>query len=384
MNTQANRERTKRERDPRIDFFRGLALLFIFIDHIPNNSWAYATLKNFGFSDASEVFVLLAGYSAAIAYGLNRGSDFESSFRRAMRRAGEIYIWHIGIFIASAALLFAAAHYFDKPDYVDNIFLRDIVTDPGRSLLSALALLYQPNQMNILPLYVVLMLWLPFVLLLLRHSVALTLIVSFAIWAIANASGFNLPINRPGEGWYFNPLAWQLLFTTGAAAAVLSEQHATKVRRELILLAGAYVAFAFLNAAPWIAITWLPNDPLLPPDLVGQVSKNYLSVWRYLHILALAYLVASLVPANSPWLKQAWAGAIAACGKHSLEIFGLGTLLSFLGWIALAELGPGELVELVVNIAGMALLGWTAWHLSRRKLQQRAARSGAPPTAQAD
>jgi hypothetical protein len=369
----------KRERDARVDFFRGLALLFIFIDHIPNNSWANATLKNFGFSDASEVFVLLAGYSAAIAYGINRGGSLSTSVRRAMRRAGEIYIWHIGIFIASAAILFAAAHYFNKPDYVDNIALRDLVVDPGRSLLSALALIYQPNQMNILPLYVVLMLWLPVVLLLLRHSVALTLIVSFAVWAIANAAGVNLPINRPGEGWYFNPLAWQLLFTTGAAAAVLSEQHATKVRTELLVLAAAYVVFAFLNAAPWIAIDWLPNDPVLPPDLVGQVSKNYLSVWRYLHILALAYLVASLVSADAPWLKKPWAAAIETCGKHSLEIFALGTLLSFLGWIALAELGPGGLVELMVNIVGLGVLGWTAWHLSRRKLQQRAARAAIGP-----
>lgn len=362
----------KRERDARIDFFRGLALLFIFIDHIPNNSWANATLKNFGFSDASEVFVLLAGYSAALAYGLN-SSRFENSFRRAMRRAGEIYIWHIGIFVVSAILLYGAAHVFNKPDYVDNVALRDIVTDPGRAIVSALALLYQPNQMNILPLYVVLMLWLPFVLVLLRHSVALTLIVSFAIWAVANANGFNLPANRPGQGWYFNPLAWQLLFTTGAAAAALSAQHATRIRREVLVLAAAYLVFAFLNAAPWVAITWLPNDPLLPADLVGHVSKNYLSVWRYLHILALAYLVASVVPADAAWLRQSWATAVGACGRHSLEIFGLGTLLSFLAWIALAELGPNDLVELVVNTVGLVVLGWAAWHLSRRKLQRREA-----------
>lgn len=357
----------KRERDARIDFFRGLALLFIFIDHIPNNSWAYATMRNFGFADASEAFVLLAGYSAALAYGLHH-SRFENSFRRAMRRAGEIYIWHIGIFIASAILLYGAAHLFNKPDYVDNIALRDLVTDPGHAIVGALALIYQPNQMNILPLYVVLMLWLPFVLVLLRHSVAVTLIVSFAIWAVANASGFNLPANRPGEGWYFNPLAWQLLFTTGAAAAALSAQHATRVRREVLVLATAYVAFAFLNAAPWIAITWLPNDPLLPRDLVGHVSKNYLSVWRYLHILALAYLLACLIPADAPWLRKPWAASIGTVGKHSLEIFGLGTLLSFLAWIALAEFGPSGLLELVVNVVGLGVLGWAAWQLSLRKL----------------
>jgi hypothetical protein len=50
------------DRDLRIDFLRGLALLFIFIDHIPDNGLAHFTLRNFGFADAAEVFVLLAGF----------------------------------------------------------------------------------------------------------------------------------------------------------------------------------------------------------------------------------------------------------------------------------------------------------------------------------
>lgn len=57
------------QRDLRIDFFRGLALLFIFIDHVPDNVLARFTLRNFGFADAAEVFVLLAGFSAVLAYG---------------------------------------------------------------------------------------------------------------------------------------------------------------------------------------------------------------------------------------------------------------------------------------------------------------------------
>ena len=56
------------DRDVRIDFFRGVALLFIFIDHIPRNFLAFFTLHNFGFSDAAEMFVGLAGYAAFFAY----------------------------------------------------------------------------------------------------------------------------------------------------------------------------------------------------------------------------------------------------------------------------------------------------------------------------
>ena len=212
-----------RPRDPRVDFFRGLALIFIFIDHIPDNRWSYWTLKNFGFADASEVFVLLSGYSAALAYGLgSQHGPLRPSFQRAFRRAGVIYAWHIAIFAVSAVMLYAAAQLFNKPAYVNNIALQYLTADPLTWTLRALTLTYQPNQMNILPLYVVLMLWFPVMLLLFRRGVLVSLGVSLAIWAIANIYKMNLPAYDTGKGWYFNPFAWQLLFTTGAAAAMLS------------------------------------------------------------------------------------------------------------------------------------------------------------------
>lgn len=367
-----------RERDLRVDFFRGLALVFIFIDHIPDNSWAYGTLRNFGFADASEVFVLLAGYSAGLAYGIgNPARDISASVRRATHRAAEIYVWHLGILVASAALLFTAAHVFEKPSYVDNIALREFVTDPLRSIVAALALVYQPNQMNILPLYVVLMLWMPVILMLMRRSVALTLAVSFAIWIMVHASGFNLPANRPGEGWFFNPLAWQLLFTTGAAASVVMQRLKTPPRIEFVIAALAYVLFAFVVAAPWVPITWLPNEPLFPSTIIGPITKHDLSVWRYLHIMALAYLVAALVPAKSAWLSQPWAAAINNCGKFSLEIFALGTILSFVGWIVIEQVGSTQLVVFVVNAVGIGLLSVTAWHMYRRKYERVSAHNRA-------
>lgn len=372
----------RKERDPRIDFFRGLALLFIFIDHIPDNSWAKATLKNFGFADASEVFVLLAGYSAGLAYwSLDERDGLRATLSRASRRAWVIYVWHLGVFVASAILLFTAAQAFGKPAYVDHIVIGHLATDPVVTLLSAMALVYQPNMMNILPMYVVLMIWLPFVISLLRQSVALTLLISFCIWLIASVSGFNLPAFQRDAGWFFNPFAWQLLFTIGAAASVLARRIDARPRLDIALPACAYLIFAFLVAAPWVAISWLPDGRLLPPDILGHMSKADLSVWRLLHVLALAYLVAMLVPKNAAWLKQSWAHMIQLCGKHSLEVFALGTLLSFFGWIALAELGSNQMTMLAVNVAGIAIMSVTAWQMSRRKQSRLAQREQSPAQA---
>jgi hypothetical protein len=374
----------RKERDLRIDFFRGLALIFIFIDHVPDNSWAKITLKNFGFSDASEVFVLLAGYSAGLAYwSMCERGDFQGAWTRATRRASQIYLWHIGIFIVSAMLLFGAARIFQNPAYVNNIAIGELATDPWRTIAGALVLFYQPNQMNILPMYVVLMFWLPVALFLLQRSVLLALAVSFSIWFVANVASINLPAQqRPEGGWFFNPFAWQLLFTLGASASVLARRTLEFPRRQVLLSVGLYLLFAFIVAAPWIQFAWLPDGRILPQSLVMPMSKHDLSAWRFVHVLALAYFVAVLVPQNSAWLKQSWANAVSTCGKHSLEIFSLGTLLSFLGWIALTELGSNLMTVLAVNVVGIAIMGMTAWQMSRRAQIVRApSRLGTPVEA---
>lgn len=371
---------TSRERDLRIDFFRGLALIFIFIDHVPNNSWAKATMKNFGFSDASEVFVLLAGFSAGLAYfSLEERGGLRAVFQRAWGRAREIYVWHLGVFLLASLMLFVAAHVFEKPSYVNNIVVGHLATEPASTLLSALALYYQPNMMNILPMYVVLMLWLPMLVVLLRKSIPLALSIAVGVWLFANATGLNFPSFQMKNGWFFNPFTWQLLFTLGAAAAMIAREAPVAPRVEILVPAGAFLVFAFLVAAPWVAVSWLPGERLLPRNIMGSMSKTDLSVWRLIHVVALAYVVAAVVPKKAAWLKASWANAVGLCGKHSLEIFALGTLLSFLGWIALRELGSSHMMVATVNVVGIAIMGMTAWQLSRRKQERRALAQATTP-----
>src|SRR5437868_1340035 len=57
------------ERELRLDLFRGLALWLIFVDHLPNNILAWLTIRNYGFSDATEIFIFISGYTAAFVYG---------------------------------------------------------------------------------------------------------------------------------------------------------------------------------------------------------------------------------------------------------------------------------------------------------------------------
>lgn len=354
------------QRDLRIDFFRGLALLFIFVDHIPGNDLAKLTLRNFGFADAAEVFVLLAGFSAVLAYSRTfDGEGFKAGSARVLDRVRDIYAWHLGLVIVCTVGLTLAAAVFTNPMYVKNIGVHVFNEAPVRSAVFAATLINQPNMLNILPLYIVLLLcWLPLVLWLLPRRPWLILGLSVAIWAAANVLEVNLPSQQHAKGWVFNPFAWQLLVTIGALAAHFSRRGGIPLLRPLLWGAIGYVAFAFLIVAPWTQISGLEHARIVSADLLGPMNKGYLSPWRLMHVVALGYLAIILLSPQSNWLTRAWARGIGRCGRHSLEIFCLGTVLSFTGWVVLAEAGNGVVLQVLVNLIGIGILWGTAWALA--------------------
>lgn len=354
-------------RDLRIDFFRGLALLFIFIDHVPGNRLADVTLRNFGFSDAAEVFVLLAGFSAVLAYGkyFDRHT-FADGALQVGRRVGAIYGWHLAVLGASVALLLGAASLTSDPKYISYVGLQSFTEAPARAVSEVLILLNQPNMLNILPLYIVLLAWFPIIFMLIRSSPAGAIAISGAIWIFANLVGLNLP-TRQAPGWFFNPFAWQFLLTIGAVAAFYVRQAKSLEYRPLVWLAAGYVLLAFIVAAPWTRIPSFAGTELIPRSVFGHMDKTYLSVWRLAHVLAMGYLALVLIPKQTDWLKSRFAAFVSLCGRHSLEVFSVGTFLSFLGWITFDIAGHGFTAHVLVNGVGIGLLGLTAWYAAQRK-----------------
>jgi hypothetical protein len=87
-------------RDLRLDFFRGLSLWFIFLDHVPSNIMAWVTVRNYGFSDASEIFVFISGYTAAFVYGrVMNERGFMIGAARILKRAWQIYVAFVFLFV---------------------------------------------------------------------------------------------------------------------------------------------------------------------------------------------------------------------------------------------------------------------------------------------
>jgi hypothetical protein len=370
-------------RDPRLDFFRGLALIFIFVDHVPANPFAHVTFRNFGFSDAAEMFVFISGYAAALAFGRTFARQgFAAGTRRVVKRIGEIYVAHVLLLIACVGGIGIAARAFESPLYYEYINLVPFAHEPFTAIWRALALNHHLLYLNILPLYIVLLLWFPALFWLLRRHPALALAASLALYGVARLTGLNLPSYPNSDGWFFNPFAWQLLFSIGALLGHAAGRGSVLPRSRVLAAAAAlYALFALLVIAPWTKIPMFEDWRLVPGDLLAPMNKSSLSIWRLAHILAMAYLGAIVVKPEAPWLRRRWAEGVAACGRCSLDIFTLATFLCFVALFIRVEAGKDLWILIAINASGIALMVMVAKWLLRRKAGQIPSTSPAPVPA---
>src|SRR5262250_1030712 len=172
-------------RDLRLDLFRGIALWLIFLDHIPSNLVAWATIRNYGFSDAAEIFVFVSGYTAAFVYGKEmRERGFVVAGARILKRAWQIYVAHVFLFAIYMAEIAYVATSFENPLYAEEMNILDFLKKPDVTIIQALLLKFKPANMDVLPLYIVLLLWFPPVLWLLQRSPTIALGSSVALYLV--------------------------------------------------------------------------------------------------------------------------------------------------------------------------------------------------------
>ena len=367
-------------RDLRVDFLRGSALLVIFIDHIPQSHLARFTPHSFGLSDAAEMFVVLAGYSAVLAYGraLEQPTGTDGLVRIGAR-IGTIYAYNMATLAVGVSLALLAAKLTGRSQFLQASGLSQLVDHPAWALPAAATLLLQPDFFDILPLYIVLLACFPIIHAVLSRNLAAGVGLSVLVWLMANLFLLNLP-TVDQKGWYFNPVAWQLLLVLGAAASIAVKRKSLPVSRVAMAASGLYCLFAFVFLAPWKHLPGLEDVVVIDPLLFGKtIDKTYLSPWRLLHIVSVGYLVLVLVPARAAWLKTPAARLVSAAGRHSLEIFCLGALLSISAGLILEQADNALATELLVTVTGIGFLLLTGAWLERRRHQRRTrARSAGP------
>ena len=350
------------KRDARVDALRGVALIMIFIDHVPGNLLGLLTLRNFGFSDAAELFVLLAGFSSMVAYG---GSFDREGLSTGLRR---VFFRCVRIYIAQAILLLAVL-------IVVGCWMRTFGVTPSESgapyvhsglsgLKHGLTLQAQPASLNILPLYIILLALFPLIYGLIRLSPLVALAASFALWLAVNLDpSINLTNWLDGNGWFFDPFAWQFLFVLGALGVLVMQQHDGDIPRPLWLrlLCYGYLGFALIAAAPWATWGLWDVHPIViatPPD------KTLLAPLRLFNVLAIAVLALGSARfrrlADSPAFRP-----FVVCGRNSLEVFALGTMLAILSRLAFRTVGVSLASQLLANGIGIGLMLVLAYWLEQ-------------------
>jgi hypothetical protein len=384
MHAPATTTVTTTGRDLRLDLFRGLALWLIFLDHIPSNLVSWITIRNYGFSDATEIFVFVSGYTAAFVYGkvmTDRG--FVVAGARILRRAWQIYVAHVFLFAIYLAEISYVATSFENPLYAEEAGILDFLKQPDVTIIQALLLKFKPSNMDVLPLYIILMLLFPPTLWLLLFRSTLALAASVLLYALTWEFGWNMP-SYPSGHWYFNPFAWQLLFVFGAWCALGGAQRLSKVlqSRVTLTLAIAYLLFAFVIAMTWYVPGLSQYVPHWLEQAIYPIDKINLDVLRFAHFLALAVVTVWFVPRDWPPLKTRWMWPLIVCGQHSLEIFCLGVFLSFAAHFAMVEVSAAFWVQLVASVLGIMIMTAAAWLITWYKRADERGPGSRPKKAQ--
>jgi hypothetical protein len=350
-------------RDVRLDLFRGLANWAIFLDHIPHQVLNWTTSRNYGFSDAADLFVFICGYTAALAFGrimVERG--YLAAASKLSKRALELYAAHIMVVAAYIAVIACVSREFLDPDDLNQFNVAIFLNMPFRESVQALALRYRPVNLDVLPLYI---------LLLGTFAPALWLMVRKPNWILAGSIGLYLAARHlgwnlaasPSGFWYFNPFAWQLLFFLGAWTALGGARVLQPIvrTRTALWLAIACLMFAFIVTtairAPDIGVPF-PQWILQPFD---PNDKTNLAPYRIVHFIALAVVVTRFLRPDSPILHWRVLAPLIRCGQNSLPVFCTGIILSFCAHAAI-ELSLNSLrAQILVAATGILLITAVAY-----------------------
>jgi hypothetical protein len=350
----------RRGRSIEVDFFRGVVLIVIVLDHIPGSTLSHLMLHAYALCDAAEVFVFLGGYASAAAYTAVLAGRGENAARmRFVRRCWEIYRAYLltaVLTLVSGALL-ALLHL--NPPMVELTGWLPFSGQPLREAFDIAVLRRQPYLSSVLPMYVIFALGVPFVVPLARRSSLMALGLSVAIWALARPLAALFSIDDMAD-WAFNPFAWQLMFVLGILCRVQpvsARFHASRTARWFTRVAVvAVLAFAVVKLF------------VLTQPLPGTLKQN-LSVDRVINFVVIAWLAARFVRTGCvAWLAQRLP-AVVTVGRTGLVCFVMGTLVSLIVDTAtphtfhgfrgvLIGLG-GDLVAIGALL--MIARGWNGW-----------------------
>lgn len=360
-------------RDLRLDLFRGVANWAIYLDHIPNNVVNWLTQRNYGFSDAADLFVFISGYTASFVYArmmLQRGALIGGT--RLIKRAWQIYVAHIVLLVMYIAEIGYLAHHYDNPNLQNKFNVSGFMANPSETLYQGLILAFKPVNMDVLPLYILLMVAFPPVLWTMLRLPKLTLSASFLLYLAARHYDWNLAAFPTGY-WYFNPFCWQFLFVFGGWFALGGSIEIRPLiqSRALLWLGGVYLLFALVMT---MAGRFPEIAQLIPRELYDVFNPNDktdLAPYRLIHFIVLAFLISRLMSRDWDGLQWPLFQPIIKCGQQSLEVFCVGVFFAVGAHVLLVEISDAIWMQIAVSVVGIGLMTAVAYYRSWSKRADR-------------
>jgi hypothetical protein len=374
MSLSAKKILAARSPDLRIDLLRGLATWFLFLDHVPHNVVNLITLRNFGFSGATDVFVFVSGYAAAVLFGtMAHERGFVVTTTRMFRRMWQLYAAYVVLFVVYIDIIGNVAAQYATTEIIDEYNVTGIVDHPIRTLMRGVMLQAKPLNLDTLQLFIALMAFFPLVLWSILRRPNLTLAASFLLYAAARMFDWSLP-SFPSGSWYFNPFCWQLLFVLGSWFALNGARLTAAAQRMawLRIAAAVYLVFALVVALASHAPAAAGALADFGLDPFTQTDKENLAPYRVAHLLALGLIFTYLVPRCLPALRSRLLQPVMKCGEEWLASFCVGVFLSFAAHFILIT-GPASIaMQVLVSATGIAMMTAIACYLSWSRQQDSA------------
>lgn len=366
-------------------------MFIILIAHIPYDWWALWIPARFGFSDGAEMFVFCSGMASALAFGsLIRTHSIWTGVARVSFRVWQIYWAHIGMFLATVAVLLAGDKLLDTGIvYTQRLWVEPFLEDPTTYLPALLTLRYVPGLFDMLPMYVAVLCLLPIVATLGNINRFYAGAFVLGLWLLSTTNLVDLPANPATDDvWFFNPFGWQLVFYTGFAFA-MGWITPPPIRQRYVLIALAIVVIS-VPLAYYRIYEAVPEVKALREQLTPFWDKTDYGIFRYIHFLSLAYIAYAAVGEGGRRLfVDGIAGRIVnifrLVGQQSLAVFMVSIVLSQILGMAFDVLGRNHWTMLVVNLFGCACLVVVAqvvtWYKSepwRKAPQPKPVKAGEP------
>lgn len=340
-------------RDLRVDLLRGMAIVFVVVNHIDIPSvYQLITQEAIGAVSGAELFVLLAGVILGMVYRPRLARDgFAATGALLAKRAWKLY--YTALFVIVSVYLIsripwvdtravttftdqgtgaaggqAVGRVYDLYGNMDEIFSYPV---PNYVFADVLLLRIGPWQFSVIGLYVVLLLVAPFILWALRRHLAwVVLAVSWGIYLLSSIHPIRIFPSQFEDS--FPLLTWQVLFVNGLVAGYYRVQILNFFRRPTgrVVLVGTvliYLGFLFFTwNNPYQANSDDPRLALIPDNTFRTIyqayfTRTYLGIGRLLNVAAVVVTFYAALTTYWTPIKKVLGGFLIPLGQSSLYVF---------------------------------------------------------------